>query len=162
MRNFFQTIVGVLVFLAVILASSIAWASDLGDTTALTQLTSLVFEILAPVAVAVGVWLSHRLVKMLEKKTGFDVPAKQEAKIDEWVSQGIHLAAEKSYKKVKEKTEKLKGSEKLEEAADFAFALAAARGWDDWTKDKIKSKIEAKLGEHRAKDELPKLEDKAS
>ncbi len=131
------------------------------DQTAATQAATLAFEIITPVLAVLGAWLAHKLVKVLEAKTGIDIPDKQEAKIDQWVEQGIHLAAEKSYQKIKEKTEKLKGSEKLEEAADFVFALANARGWDDWTKNKIKDKVNSAVGIHRANGGVPALEDKA-
>jgi hypothetical protein len=131
------------------------------DTSAASQATELAFQVITPLVTILGAWLAHRLVKLFEDKTGIDIPDKQESKIDEWVEAGINLAAEKSYKKVKEKTEKLTGPEKLEEAADFVFALVAARGWDDWTKDKLKSKIESAIGVHRANGGVPTLEDKA-
>lgn len=131
------------------------------DTAAATQATELAFQVITPIVTILAAWLAHRLVKLFETKTGIDIPDKQEAKIESWVEQGIHLAAEKSYQKVKSKTDKLKGSEKLEEAADFVFALANARGWTDWTKAKIKAKIESSLGVHRANGGVPALEDKA-
>lgn len=131
------------------------------DQSAASQATELAFQVIAPIVTILAAWLAHRLVAIFEKKTGIDIPDKQEAKIDVWIEQGILLAAEKSYQKVKAKTEKLKGSEKLEEAADFVFALAAARGWTEWTKDKIKDKIESAIGVHRANGGVPALEDKA-
>ena len=119
------------------------------DTTAATQATELALQVIAPIVIALGAWIAHRLVRLLEEKTGIDIPDKQEAKIDTWIAQGINLAVEKSHNKLKAHTEKLKGPEKLEEAADFVFALAVSRGWTDWTKDRIKSKIEASLGASR-------------
>lgn len=130
------------------------------DSSAATQLTQLAFQIAEPIVLVLGAWVAHRVVKIFESKTGIDIPDKQEAKIDQWIEQGIILAAEKSYQKVKGKTEKLKGPEKLEEAADFVFAFASSRGWDTWTKDKIKAKIESSIGAHRANGGVPKLEDK--
>ena len=131
------------------------------DTSAASQATELAFQIITPIVTILAAWLAHRLVAIFEKKTGIDIPDKQEAKIDNWIEQGIHLAAEKSYKKVKAKTDKLTGPEKLEEAADFVFALAASRGWIDWTKDKIKAKVESAVGVHRVNGGVPALEDKA-
>jgi hypothetical protein len=119
------------------------------DTSAATQVTELALQVIAPIVIALGAWIAHRLVRLLEEKTGIDIPDKQEAKIDHWIEQGIALAAEKSHQKLKAHTEKLKGPEKLEEAADYVFALAASRGWTNWTKSKIKDKIEASLGAHR-------------
>ena len=130
------------------------------DTSAASQATELAFQVIAPIVTILGAWLAHRLVAIFEQKTGIDIPDKQEAKIDQWVEEGINLAAEKSYKKVKEKTDKLKGPEKLEEAANFVFGMIESRGWDDWTKDKIKTKIEAAVGVHRANGGVPSLEDK--
>jgi len=132
------------------------------DQSAVSQATELAFQVITPIVTILAAWLAHRLVAIFEKKTGIDIPDKQEAKIDTWIEQGINLAAEKSYQKVKAKTEKLKGPEKLEEAADFVFALAASRGWADWTKDKIKAKVESAVGAHRANGGVPALEDKAS
>jgi hypothetical protein len=115
------------------------------ETTALSQVTELAFQILTPIVTALAAWLAHRFIRVIEKKANIDVPAKQEAKIDEWVAAGIQLAAEKSYQKVKAQTDKLSGSEKLETAADFVLGFVTAQGWHTWTKDKIKSKIEARL-----------------
>lgn len=119
------------------------------DTSAATQATELALQVIAPIVIALGAWIAHRLVRLLEEKTGIDIPDKQEDKIEYWIEQGINLAVEKSHQKLKAHTEKLKGPEKLEEAADYVFALATARGWTDWTKDKIKNKIEASLGADR-------------
>ena len=41
------------------------------------------------------------------------------------------------------------GPEKLEMAADFVLDLIEQRGFDDWTRDRIKAKIEAKLNKKR-------------
>lgn len=130
------------------------------DTSAASQATELAFQVITPLVTILAAWLAHRLVKIFEERTGIDIPDKQEAKIDQWVEAGINLAAEKSYQKVKAKTDKLKGPEKLEEAADFVFELAASRGWIDWSKDKIKAKIEAAIGVHRVNGGVPALEDK--
>jgi hypothetical protein len=130
-----------------------ALAQDPKDDNALTRSVDIVFQILMVVLPLIAVWLVHRGLAMFEKKAGIDVPHSIERKIDGWVKAGIHLAAERSHKKITEKTGKLTGPEKLEEAADFVFDLANARGWIEWTKEKIKAKIEAQLGLHRADDE---------
>jgi len=116
------------------------------DQTAVTQTSQLAIQILVPVVIIFATWLAHRLIALLESKLKINVPNSIEDKIDEWVAQGVVLAAEKSHQKLKEKTEKLKGPEKLETAADYVFTLASARGWDTWTKDVIKAKIESYIG----------------
>ena len=159
MKRLISLFAGLFVFLVL---ASIAMAQGSSapaeDVNALTRVTDLVFQILMVVLPVVAMWLTHRGIAVFEKKTGIDVPDAIEAKIDEWAEQGFHLAAEKSYKKVKAKTAKLSGPEKLEEAADFVFALANARGYVDWSKDKIKAKVEALLGMHRSNGGVPKLD----
>lgn len=152
----------VLAGLLTLLVYATAWAQDTAtaEPNAVTRITELIFEILMVVLPLVATWLVHRGIKVFETKTKVDVPDAIEIKIDEWVERGIHLAAEKSYQKVKEKTAKLSGPEKLEVAADFVFDMAQSRGWIDWSKDKIKAKVEAAIGQRRAGDAVPKLEDK--
>lgn len=135
----------------------IAYAA--GDTsTALSNLSQMAFEVLAPILATFGLWVVHRVIKLLESKLSFDLPSQQEAKIDEWIEHGIHWAEEKSRQKVIAKTDKLSGPEKLETAADFVLGFVNARGWDAWTRDQIKSKIESKLGIHRANSSKPTLD----
>lgn len=133
-------------------------ASAPAEPNALTRVTSFAFEVLTPIVTLFAMWAAHRAIKYLEHKLGVDVPARIEAQIDAWVDEGIHYAAEKSYQKVKGKTKKLSGPEKLEEAAAFVLAFAQARGWDDWTADKIKSKVEARLGIKRANGGAPAID----
>lgn len=120
------------------------------NETALTQLADLVFDILKVVVVPFAAWLVHRAIKAVETKTKVDVPQQIEDKVDTWIDQGISLAIEKSHQKLKKKTEELSGPEKLEVAADYVFGLVENNGYDDWTKDLIKKKIESKLGTTRA------------
>ena len=152
---------GVVVFLALHnLALAQAGADASSDPNALTRVLDLVFEILIVVLPLLASWLAHRLIKVFESKTKIDVPEMIENKVDKWIEQGIHLAAEKGYKVAKEKTKKLTGPEKLEVAVAFAWGMAQSRGYIDWTKDKIEAKVEAALGVHRANGGVPKLEDK--
>jgi hypothetical protein len=153
--------VGIAVFLALhdtALAQTIGDAADAAGENALTKVTGLVFEILIVVLPLFASWLAHRLIKVFESKTKIDVPEMIEGKIDKWIEQGIHLAAEKGYKTAKVKAAKLTGPEKLEIAAAFAWNMAQSQGYIDWTKDKIESKVEAALGVHRANGGVPKLE----
>lgn len=132
----------------ILFATRVAWAAD-ADPNALTQTTDVVFDILGVVLPVVAVWLVHRAIAVWERRTKIDVPGAVEARIDEWVEKGIHLATEKSHQLADSKVSKLTGPEKLETAADFVFDLAQTRGWIDWSKDRIKAKIEAQLGAHR-------------
>jgi hypothetical protein len=170
-----KKIVSLFAGVVTLLLCGVAWAQDAapdiiaaapavpadGGPNALTQLTNLVFQILTVVLPILVTWFVHRGIAVFEKKTKINVPDAIENKIDAWVENGIHLAAEKSYKKVAEKTAKLTGSEKLETAADFVFAMAQSRGWLNWSKDAIKAKVEAAIGVHRANGGVPALEDKA-
>jgi hypothetical protein len=128
------------------------------DTTAATEVAQFALTVAAALIVPIATWLARRAVRALEARTGIDVPAAQEQKIDDWIEEAIHYAEEKSWQKIKAKTEKLSGPEKLEEAADFVLAFAEARKWDEWTRETLKSKIEAKLGLARANGAKPSLD----
>lgn len=151
-----RTILKTALVALVLFVPSAALAAD--GETALTHVTSLAFDILSVILPIIATWLVHRGIKVFETKTKIDIPASIESQIDTWVEKGIHYASEKSYKKVKEQTQRLSGPEKLEEAADFVFELANAKGWDDWTKDIIKKKIESALGQKRANGGVPKTD----
>jgi len=89
--------------------------------------------------------LAHKLIRTFETKTGIDIPAKEEAMVDAWVSQGIRLAEEKAHQAGKKADTKMAGHEKLEHAASFALDMAEKNGWIAWTRDRLKAKIEAAL-----------------
>lgn len=128
------------------------------DTTAATEIAQFAVTAAAALLVPLLGYLAKRLVNTFEARTGIDVPAAQEAKIDDWVEQAIHFAEEKSRQKIKAKTDKLSGPEKLEEAADFVLGFVKAQGWDTWARDALKNKIEAQLGLHRANGGKPELD----
>lgn len=158
-RNITSVLIGLLVFLT----CTVAWAQGEGgaeDPNALSQITDLTFSILTVILPIIATWLAHRAISTFESKTKIDIPTAIENRIDDWVISGVHLAAEKSRQKVKEGAAKLTGPEKLEEAADFVIGLAEQQGWIEWSKDRIKQKIEALLGVQRANGGVPKLEDK--
>lgn len=160
LRRSLPLFAGLLAFLILTAIAQVVYA-DAGvpaDENAVTRLADMAFEILTPVLSVVVIWLVHRAIAAFEARTGIDVPAQQEALIDAWVEQGIAFAEEKSRNKVKEKTSKLTGPAKLEEAADFVFDLARARGWIDWSRDRVKRKIEGKLGIARAAGAKPSLD----
>ena len=117
--------------------------------TALTEVVTLAFKLLITAALPVILWGIHKAIKGIETKTKVDVPAAIESKIDSWVEEAVYFAEEKSLQKIKAKTEKLSGPEKLETAAGFVMSLIESQGYVDWTKDLIKNKIEAKLNKTR-------------
>lgn len=116
--------------------------------SSLLKLTDLAIQTLAPILLALSGWLAHRLIKAFESKTKIDVPVRQEAQIDAWIAAGIRLAEEKAYQAVKSQSAKITGPEKLETAVGFALDLAEKNGWIDWTKDRLKAKIESALNIH--------------
>ena len=128
------------------------------DTSLASQAVGVALQILTPLLIIVGTYLAHRLVKVLEAKTGIDIPEKQEAQIDKWISAGIYLAEEKSRSFIKEKAQKLKGPEKLELAGTYVMNMVKKNGWDDWALEWIEAKIEAKIGTHRANGGKPRLD----
>jgi hypothetical protein len=162
MKRIIPLLVGLIVLLVMI---PIAWAQGAQGSTAaaddpniITRVTELTFQILTVILPIIAVWLTHRGLAIFEKKTGMDVPAAMESKIDDWVEEGIHLAAEKALKAVKSNTKKWTGPEKLEEAANYVWDLAQSQGWIEWTRDMIEAKIEARLGLHRANGGVPKFD----
>jgi Bacteriophage holin of superfamily 6 (Holin_LLH) len=116
---------------------------------AVAQITSIAIQTLAPILLALSGWLAHRLIKAFESKTKIDVPVKQEAQVDAWIEAGIHYAEEKAHQAAKSATAKITGPEKLEAAASFALDLAEKNGWIEWTRERLKAKIEAALNSER-------------
>lgn len=164
--RFLPVLVGTAVLFNLLLLGSLVYAQDEAPAAAVpvvaapavnaaTRVAELAFQLLVPIVTAIGAWLAHRLVKLVESKAKVDIPEREEKMIDHWVDQAIHFAAEKSYRKMKSTTMKLTGPEKLEEAARFALDQVEARGLVAWTKDKIEKKIEAKLGTMRSMNDLP-------
>jgi len=131
------------------------------DSTA-SQVAEVVVQILTPVLITLAGWLAHRLVAVFEKKTGIDVPKKQEDMIDTWIESGIYYAEEKSRSLIKEKANKLKGPEKLEIAGKFVLDMVKKNGWDAWTKEAVLAKVEGSLGMHRANGGKPRLDAEGS
>jgi hypothetical protein len=119
------------------------------DPHAITTATDLAIQILGPLLLALSGWLAHRLTAAFEAKTKIDIPAKQEAQIDAWVTAGIHYAEEKARNAAKAADAKITGGEKLEAAAGFALDMVQKAGWVGWTRDHLKAKIEAKLNASR-------------
>jgi hypothetical protein len=109
----------------------------------LVTVADLAIQTLAPILLALSGWIAHRLIKVFEAKTKIDVPVRQEAQIDTWIAAGVRYAEEKGYQAVKAKADKITGPEKLETAVGFALDLAQKNGWIDWTKDRLKAKVEA-------------------
>lgn len=156
MRHMLVGAAGIAAFVLVFLLSSIVYAQGDGAApSALSRITDIAFEVLTPVLALFAMWTAHRLIAVFEKKTGIDVPEKQERLIDKWIRQGIHRAEEWSHKKLKEKTDALTGPEKLEISAAFVLDLIEAQGWPGWTADRIKDRVEAELGDERASGNLP-------
>ena len=109
----------------------------------ITTLADLAIQTLAPILLALGGWLAHRVIRAIEAKTKIDVPVRQEAQIDTWIAAGVRLAEEKAYQAVKANAAKITGPEKLETAVGFALDLAQKNGWIDWTKARLAAKVEA-------------------
>ena len=139
--------------------AGIAFAQD--DATpedtrnALSHFAQVVFQVLIVILPIVAVWLTHKAISLFESKSKIDIPLSIEKQIDAWVEKGIHYAAEKSYQKIKEKTAKLTGPEKLETAAEFVLDFIEAQGWTQWTIEKIKAKIDAAVGVYRINGGVP-------
>jgi hypothetical protein len=119
------------------------------DTTAATQVAELVLMIVFSIVSILAAVLVRKGKQFVEAKTGIDIPAKQEDLIDRLVGQGIDFAEEKVHQAVAKRTDKLSGPEKLETAADFVLGFIEARGWNVYTRDLIKNKIESRLGSTR-------------
>lgn len=145
-----------------------AHAQSIGTTVVaatpnlVTRLTDMAFQILVPVVTLFAMFAAHKVIKLFETKTGFDVPDKQEKQIDIWIEQGIHLGEEKSRNLIKKHSKKLTGSEKLEFGAGFVLGFIEQRGWIGWGRDKIINKIEAKLGNQRSNGGKPRLDAEGS
>jgi hypothetical protein len=111
----------------------------------LTQIVDQVTQILVPVLAALICALAHKAVKAFSAKTGVAVSAAQEATIDGWIDSGIRYAEEKAHQAAQKGDSKITGHEKLEAAAGFAVDMVKRAGWDTWTRDMLKAKIDAKI-----------------
>lgn len=114
-------------------------------TPVVTHLVDLALQILAPLVVVLAGYLANRLVKVLEAKTGVDIPEKQEAMLDTYIQDGIRYAEEKAHQAAKRADAKLTGHEKLEAATSFVLHYVEKNGWVEWTRDRLKAKIDAKI-----------------
>lgn len=162
LRKIAPIVSGLIVAAICLMIGSVVYAQDgtaVTESNSLQRLTEMAFQVLTPVITLFAMWAAHRLIKVFEAKTGLDIPDKQEARIDDWIEQGIHWAEEKSRAAVQRKEAKLSGPEKLESAADFVLDLIDAKGWVGWTRDQIKAKTEAALGIHRANGGKPSLDE---
>ena len=151
---------GIACFGLLCLLGTEVYAQDGGTATpsALSRIADIAFEILTPVLALFAMWAAHRLIAVFEKKTGIDVPEKQERMISRWVRQGVARAEEWSHKNIEGKTDALTGPEKLEISAAFVLDLIEAQGWPGWTADRIKDRIEAALGLARADGNLSRMD----
>ena len=155
-------LVGVATFLLAMLVSSIVYAQ--GDSAPATdenlvqRITEMAFQIITPIIALFAMWAANRLIGVFEKKTGFDIPDKQEKAVEGLIEQGILFAEEKSRSAIKAKADKLSGPDKLEAAGGYVLDIVKANGWVGWTRDRINKKIEAKLGYHRANGGKPRLD----
>lgn len=145
--------------LVLCLLASIAYAADAAPKeNSAQQLANIAFDFLKVIVTALGGYVAFLVGSWVKKKTGID----QEAQLNKWIREGILYAEEKSRNKIKEKMQKLTGSEKLEAAGKFVLELAKSQGVTKWTKDKVEAKIESWLGEARSDGGKPRLDGEAS
>ena len=123
---------------------------EITETSALSRVVGILYDFLGVVLMLLGTYAAKKGVNAVEAWLKIDVPDKVERRIDDWIEDGIALAEEKARSATTNHTNKVTGPEKLELAADFVLDLAKDRGYIEWTRNKIKSKIEAKLNKKRA------------
>ena len=154
-RRLLTVLTGLLTLLLMLAIAGVVYAQPSGagagaEGNFVEQLTTMAFQILTPVATVFVMWAAHRAIAAFEKRSGIEIPAKQELAIDGWISQGILWAEETSRSAIKSRASKLTGPEKLETAGEFVIDMVRAQGWDTWTANAVRAKIEAKLGDQRA------------
>ena len=152
--------IAAMLFLMALRAVAIAGpaGATLVDSSTTTKFADMAIRILVPVFTLFAMWAANRVIRAIEKKWGIDIPERQEALVETWIGQGILLAEEKSRSKVKEKLDRLRGPAKLEIALQYVLGMINSQGWDTWAKNKLASKIEAKLGAHRANGGKPSFD----
>lgn len=119
------------------------------DPTTLSEILSQVLKLIAAVLMAVLPWLTHKMIAAFEKKSGIDIPQKQEDLLDQWVSQGVHLAEERARDWIREKRVKMPGGTKMETAVDYVWDLVQRTNLLDWTRDQVVAKVKAKVNVKR-------------
>lgn len=165
-RAFLIMITGAASLLLMLALHAVAFAGPEGatlvDSSSAAKFADIALQILIPVVTVFAMWGANKVIRLVERKLGVDIPERQERAINDWVEQGIHFAEEKSRSKIKEKANKLRGPEKLEIALGFVLGMINSNGWHTWTRDKVVAKIEGSLGAHRANGGKPRLDAEGS
>lgn len=132
---------GLILFL--LLIPSIAFAaSDEPQVWWQVLLTNLV-NLLVLLGTPVVLMLSHRLVKIIEKKTGVDVDERQEALLDAKIEQAIAYAQEQAHKA-------LKAGKPLSSADKHSISMEYLNGAaKDTSPEALAKRVEAKLNSTR-------------
>jgi len=125
---------------------------------ALSRLINLLIDVLAAVLLILMPYFAHRLIAYFEKKTSLELAPVTKDKINALLDKGIAFAEEQAHKAVRAKTKALTMSEKLEFGAGYVMDLADVADAKNWTIDKVKKMLEARLGELRVTLEDPDVE----
>jgi hypothetical protein len=128
------------------------------QSPAAARLIDMLIDILSAVLLILVPYFVHRLLAYFEKKTGLELSANMKEKIDALLDKGIAFAEEQGHKALKKREKKLEMSDKLELGAGYVLDLADAADAKDWTMEKVKKMLEARLNETR-KDEGVTLSD---
>ena len=130
--------------------AGMAYAQDAAavaePSSAAGQILLYVIEVASALLIVFLTWASAKVGGWLKAKTGIEV----DALLDTYAAKGVAYAEEKAHQYLAEKDEKLKGSEKLEVALNFALGRAEQNKLPEKAKDKLVGYIEAKLGQERS------------
>lgn len=136
-------------FFAFILVSLFPAVAFAADDPALYTLLSTLIDIVAPVLMVLAGWIAWKLTKIFEAKTGYDVPANLEARLDAWAAQGVAYAEEQGRKALKANQDKLEMGAKKELALGYILDMAKTAGVPDLARDKLEKLVEAKVAMSR-------------
>lgn len=124
-----------------------AWAQDVPATgTPMGELLLMVLKFVGISSGLLAAWAAFKGVRFLEAKTQFDVPASVEARLGDWVDEGIGYAYERSHHQIQKLGKKLSGPEKLQTATAYVVRKIRQNGWDERAEEWIRERIEARLG----------------
>lgn len=145
---------------------AVAWAGPPGapdlpgqkPDTAAAQLVDILFKVLSVVLTTLVTVGMAKFVRFAERKGKIDLSERQEAFMADVADDAIDWIEEQAHKRAKAKAQQLTGPEKLELAARELLSRAHEKGWDDWTAERVRQLLEARLQRRRrltAATELP-------
>jgi hypothetical protein len=120
------------------------------QSPAAVRFINMLIDLLAAVLLILVPYFVHRLLAYFETKTKIKLSPEIMEKINALLDKGIAYGEEQAHKAIKNSEKALTMSEKLEHGASYVMDLADKSDIKNWSIEKIKKMLEARLQEKRA------------